>query len=334
MVMNTLKLKPLVKGGLTFLPGMTRLLPEGGGETSSARYCYGVWLKHLTMLWHNGMHAIPDTLAELGPGASLGTGLAAMLSGVRHYRALDVVEHSSVDANLRVFDELVSLFRKRSARPVKGWPDFDPHLDAKGFPSSILTEERLRESLAPARVARIRHAIANPAQVDNDISIRYIAPWSDNRIIQKDSIDLIISHAVLGEVVELEQTYQALCSWLKPGGFMSHQIGLAFAGINGQWNGYWACPEALWTIIKGKRPFVINRQPRSTHIELLKKQDVDIVCLLEDHSEAAAGGIERTQLRAPWQHLSDEDFRCSGLFVQARKTFRTPARDQAVVSSR
>lgn len=322
MLMNTLKLKPLVKGGLTFLPGMTRLLPEGGGETSSARYCYGVWLKHLTLLWNNGMPTIPATLAELGPGSSLGTGLAAMLSGVQHYRALDVVEHSSIEANLRVFDELVALFAQRAPRPVKGWPDFDTHLDANGFPSHILSEERLRSTLAPERIARIRRAIAHPEPAAGDISIRYIAPWSDERIIQRDSIDLIISHAVLGEVVELEQTYQALCTWLKPGGFMSHQIGFAFEGINGQWNGYWACPEALWTIIKGKRPFVINRQPRSTHIDLLGKQDLDIVCLLEDHTEAGLGGIARSQLRAPWQNLSDEDFRCSGLFVQARKTQR------------
>ena len=74
----------ILKGMLTFVPGITRVMPGiglGTGGTDSARYCYGVWLKYLTLLHENGMHAIPGTIAELGPGDSLGIGLAAMLSG-------------------------------------------------------------------------------------------------------------------------------------------------------------------------------------------------------------------------------------------------------------
>lgn len=314
--MYRLNLKPVLKGALTFVPGMARLLPEAGGETCSAAYCYGVWLKHLTLLWENGMTTVPKTMAELGPGDSLGTGLAAILSGVDHYRGLDVVEHSSIEANLQVFDELVEMFRMRSPRPIKGWPDFDAYLDTRQFPSHILTEERLRQTLAPERLARIRAVIADPDSSAEDISIRYIAPWFDAGAIQRESVDLIISHAVLGEVVELKETYQALHEWLKPGGWMSHQIGFEFHGINGAWNGYWACPDPLWEIIRGKRPFVLNREPYSTHLELIRNQGFQIVCQLEDMSYS---GINRSQLCAPWKNLSDDELNCCGLFIQARK---------------
>ena len=65
-------IKPAVKGLLTFLPGIERVLPAGKGVgTDSASYCYGVWLKPLTLLWESGMRSIPNILVELGPGESV-----------------------------------------------------------------------------------------------------------------------------------------------------------------------------------------------------------------------------------------------------------------------
>jgi hypothetical protein len=78
-------------------------------------YCYEVWLKHLTLLWANGLRTIPDTVAELGPGDSLGTGLAALLSGANHYYALDIIRYADTPRNLMIFDQLVDLFQRRRA---------------------------------------------------------------------------------------------------------------------------------------------------------------------------------------------------------------------------
>lgn len=312
------QLKPIVKGALTFIPGMANLLPESGGHTASAAYCYGVWLKHLVMLWHNGMEDIPTSMAELGPGASLGTGLAALLSGIQRYVALDVVKHSDTAANLKVFDELVAMFQRRQPRPSKGWPDFDRFLDDSLFPRHILTEERLQRSLAPERIADIRRALLSPGHRFGEIMIDYKAPWSDPGVVQPHSVELILSHAVLGQVEDLEGTYRALAEWLKPGGVMSHQIGLDFYCFNGHWNGYWACPELLWKIIRGRRPFAVNRMPGSAHIRLLKKQGFDFLTQLAC-SEARNKSISRTDLSHRWRHLSDEDLYCSGLFIQAKK---------------
>lgn len=312
-----LQLKPVVKGALTFIPGVAGLLPEGGGDTGSARYCYGVWLKHLVMLHRHGMSEVPPTLAELGPGSSLGTGLAALLSGANHYVALDVVKHFDTAANLRVFDQLVELFQQRAPRPGRGWPDFDAYLDERLFPSHILGEQKLRATLAPDRIARIRWAVAHPG-TRGDISVHYKVPWDDPAVIEENSIDLILSHAVLGQVDDPETAYRALYRWLKPGGYMSHQIGFDFYGYTGQWNGYWAFPEPLWKLARGRRPFALNRLPRSAHLELLRRQGATLLCHYQCH-EPAQDSIPRAALSGAWRHLSDDDLYCSGLFLQARK---------------
>jgi methyltransferase family protein len=315
MLPINLNMNPVMKGALTFIPGMTNILPERGGQTNSARYCYGVWLKHLVMLHQSGMREIPKTLAELGPGMSLGTGLAAMLSGVDHYYALDVVQHSSIEINLRIFDELVEMFQKRAPRPVKGWPDYDAYLDANLFPSHILTEELLKRTLAPQRLARIRNAIVQQQASGPDVTIKYMVPWSDERVIRPESVDLILSHAVLTEVADPRAAYRALHSWLKPGGLMTHQIGFSFHHFTGDWNGYWTCPEPLWKVFRGRRPFVMNRLPCSVHLDLMERQGFRFVCKLKQHQH----GVRRSQLASLWRALSDDDLSCSGLFVQATK---------------
>ncbi|HSG27936.1 MAG TPA: hypothetical protein VLA34_05600, partial [Candidatus Krumholzibacterium sp.] len=109
------RLVPIVKGLLTLVPGLRETFSRARtGGTDTAEYCYEVWLKHLTMAWEHGLEDVPRTLAELGPGDSIGTGLAAMLSGVDRYIGLDVVPYSHTGSNIRIFDELVGLFRARA----------------------------------------------------------------------------------------------------------------------------------------------------------------------------------------------------------------------------
>lgn len=314
MTVMNLDMSPVVRGALTFIPGMASLLPERAGETDSAKYCYGVWLKHLVMLHESGVRQMPATLAELGPGRSLGTGLAAMLCGVNHYRALDIVQHSSIETNLRIFDELVELFQKRAARPAKTWPDYDAHLDARLFPGHILTEEVLARTLAPRRVAQIRNAIVQGQSSGPQITIQYIAPWSEN-LIPAGTVDLVLSHTVLARVADPAAAYRALHTWLRPGGMMTHEIGFAFPSFTGQWNGYWSCPEPVWRIVRGRRSFAMNRLPCSAHLSLMEAQGFRFACKLKQYRD----GIRRSQLAAQWRTLSDDDLSCAGLFVQAAK---------------
>ncbi len=312
-----MKLRPLVKGLLTFIPGVQGLLPSRGtGGTDSAHYSYGVWLKHLTLLWENGLRSIPSTLAELGPGDSLGIGLAAMLCGVNRYFALDVVRHSSSEANLRILEELVALFESRAERPTKGWPDFDEYLDDKLFPSHILHDELLKASLSRKRIEAIRNALEYPERRTDEITIKYMVPWSDDNVIAKDSVDVILSHSVLEHVVDIEKTYRVLYSWLKPNGMMSHQIDFESHGLSETWNGYRAYSELMWKLMMGKRPFLINRQPHSAHMELMAKNGFHVICDLTAHR---TDGIQRSDLSDHWKNITDDDLTCSGAFIQAKK---------------
>lgn len=312
-----MQLKVIAKGLVSFIPGAEKFLSrKGTGGTNSAIYCYGVWLKHLTMLWASGLRTMPKTLAELGPGDSIGTGLAAMLSGVDRYFALDVVRFANSAANLQIFDELVALFRRRASRPQKGWPDFDTYLDDHLFPSHILTEEGLASALSEDRIARIRAALIHPEAAQTGIQIQYMAPWFDDKIIAKESVDVILSHSVLEHVRDIESTYAALSQWLKPGGRMTHQIDFTAHGLSERWNGFRAYPEWLWTLIAGRHTYLINRQPCSAHVACLEKQQFKIICLMKN---SMPEGMARAHLAARWKGISDDDLNCSGAFVQAQK---------------
>jgi hypothetical protein len=312
-----MRFKPLIKGLLTFIPGVERILPRRAtGGTDSAPYCYTVWLKHLTLLRENGMVSMPAALAELGPGDSLGIGLAGVLSGADRYYALDVARYSDTRANLKMLEELVALFETRAPRPIKGWPDFDKYLDEDLFPRRILDDGLLKRALAEKRLAAIRKALEDPEREGDTVTIKYMVPWSDDRVIQEDTVDLVLSHSVLEHVVDLEATYRAIHLWLKPGGMMSHQIDFTSHSLSEKWNGYWAYSDLLWKIMAGKRPFLINREPHSVHLDLAKKYGFNVVCDLQAHR---TDGIQRSELSGRWKHVSDDDLTCSGAFIQARK---------------
>lgn len=314
--MSEMRLAPVVRGLLSYMPAIANLLPsKSGGHTDSAAYCYGVWLKHLTLLKANGLPAIPQTVAELGPGESLGVGLCALLSGSSSYVGLDVLAHSNPERNQLILNELVPLFRDRAPNPDKGWPHFSNYLDERSFPSHILTEEALQLALKPERIGAIRRAVTEPSP-DDPIKAEYKAPWFDPRVIEEGSADLIISHSVLEHVVDLPATYKALYRWAKPGGWMSHQIDFKSHGLTRRWNGFRTCSEGLWHVTHGKRPFMINRHPASVHLRLMQDAGFNIVT----HQKfLRTDGIRREELAPRWADISEEDLNCSGLYVIATK---------------
>jgi len=243
-------------------------------------------------------------------------GLAALLSGASHYCGFDITRHANKDRNLRILEELVELFKKRATRPSKGWPRLADGKDMSSFPAHILPDEKLGELLSESRVSQLRSTLANIDQSQYLSPVSYLAPCTDLRSVPANTADLVISQTVLQHVTDIQATYQAMFSWLRPGGVMSHQINLSSHGLSDTWNGYRAYPELLWRMIAGRRQFIINRMPLSGHLRLIQSAGFEVLCALSRHRSE---GITRADLSARWKNLSDSDLSCSGAFIQARK---------------
>ena len=313
-----MKIRTLLGGFASYIPGLYKLFSRGTGGTISAQYCYSVWLIHLVMAYKNGLSTQLDTIAELGPGDSIGIGLAALISGVNRYYAFDVVDYTSNKRNIEIFDELVDLFKKREKIPNENeFPRVKPCLDHYAFPNHILTHERLNEALKQDRIESIRNALLNlGSRGENNTEISFFVPWYDTKIIKEKSIDMIYSQAVMEHVDDLAYTYKALYRWLKPGGFMSHVIDFECHRTAKEWNGHWAYSDFVWRLIKGKRPYLLNREPHSAHINLMQKFGFEVIC---DVKTKDTSGVERKSLAPRFKNMSDDDLITSSAFIQVVK---------------
>jgi hypothetical protein len=313
--MNEDKLIPLAKGMIKHIPGVKELLGRQTGGTDRSRYCYTVWMRHLRN-WGIVNKGVPRKVAEIGPGDSLGTGLAALFSGCSEVHALDVVKYWDNDRNLHIFDELVELFRMKATLPDDTeYPLVRPQLNDYSFPSDILSDEHLAQSLAMPRLEAIRKDLSNINNPGNTY-IRYNIPWYDPAIIQSESMDFIYSQAVLEHVEDLENTYKSMEKWLKPGGLMSHSIDFESHGTSKEWNGHWTYSDLEWKIIRGGKTFLINRQPLSTHRKLTTDQGFKILIEIPVQKD---NHLKRDALAKKFASLSEEDINCSGAYMLARK---------------
>ncbi len=313
-------------GLASYLPPLRRRIGRTTGGTTTARYCYAVWLRHLCLAHASGLPTDERVVAELGPGDSLGVGLAALLSGAQTYYALDTVPYRDAARDLAIYDDLVRLFVARAPIPDDTeFPRVWPTLDSYAFPAHILDEDRLSTALTPRRLATLRTALRSCGQQggmpargrgDEDVTLAYMAPWSDPTVVAAGTVGMIISQAVLEYPVDLAATYRAMDRWLRPGGFMTHTIPFNAHGLAKTWNGHWLYPDPLWALIVGRRPYAPNREPHSTHVKLLEGLAYTIAC---DRTMECNEGIERARLAPRFRDLSDDDVRICGAVIQAVK---------------
>jgi methyltransferase family protein len=315
--MSAFEIRPtaLATGLASFVPGVRRFMVRGTGGTCSARYCYTVWLRHLVKADAAGIPTVHSCVAELGPGDSLGTGLAALLSGATRYVALDAKSHANPEQNLAIFEELVLLFRRREPIPNDDeFPLVRPKLQGYQFPRQILSDERLATALAESRIDNIRAAISGRAS--GAIGLDYRAPWTDPSVVVSGSVDFLLSQAVLEHVDDLEQTYRAMRAWVKPNGFVSHSIDFTSHNLTRSWNGHWTLNDPAWRIVRGTRPYLINREPLSRHLSLLSNNGFVVVHV--DKQEALVDPALRLAKR--FREMDGVDVSTRGAFVQAQAT--------------
>jgi SAM-dependent methyltransferase len=185
------------------------------------------------------------------------------------------------------------------------------------FPHDILTKERLERSLAPERLALIRDAIRKGRLVSEELSFQYICPWDEDKFVENSSLDLVYSQAVLEHVDKLEETFHALAKWLKPGGTMSHVIGLNDHGLTRFWNGHWALTELAWRILRGKRFYLINREPLATHLRMVGEAGMTLTHVQREITKRR--GIPRWALASRFRGMSQEDFQTSAALIHVQK---------------
>jgi hypothetical protein len=127
---------------------------------------------------------------------------------------------------------------------------------------------------------------------------------------------MILSNTVLQCVENLEHVYESFSYWLKDNGFMTHNIDFSSYGATQEWNGHWACSKIEWSLMKGKRLYLLNRAPYSSHVKLLKNKGFEIVCDVKFENRS---GITRKDLADEFKNMSEEDLYTSGAILQAVK---------------
>jgi len=304
----------LLKGLATFLPGVARYACRSSGGTDSARYCYSVWMRHLMTLAENGLPVRYGRVAEIGPGDSFGIGLSAVLTGANEYNAFDAKTHAAAEKNLKILEELIRLFQNRERIPGPDeFPRVSPSLEQYDFCDDILTGDVLETALHPDRLADIRRALTTGES--GDIRIGYVAPWEESSLLERESIDLVFSQAVMEHVENVPDSYKTLYAWLSPGGIMSHQIDYKSHGLAKDWYGHWTISDLQWKLIRGNRPYLINRLPHSAHIALMEEAGFQIVGVKKIESSP----LSRNDLAGRFKDLTDEDLATSGALIQAVK---------------
>jgi len=286
-----------------------------------ARYSYSVWLRHLVLAKKNNpSFKVPEIVVELGPGDSLGVGLAALLSGAKKIYALDIVQHTEPSQNIKIFEELLKLFSNRESIPDnQEWPKLRPYIDNYSFPNAFLTDEHMEESLSDRRIDEIKKILRNlRLNVENEY-IQYYVPWTQSKKIDDESCDMILSQSVLEYIDNLDQLYASMAKWLKPGGLISHEIDLSSLGNTNKWNGHWKYSDFIWNL-KSKffrrRPYSINRQPYSGYVRLTNTNNFTII---GEVPYTDISGIKRNEINKKYSNLSDKDLITRSIFIQAVK---------------
>jgi SAM-dependent methyltransferase len=311
-----IKTYPIIRSLASYvLPNKIMNRPGSGGTFSSA-YCYSVWLRHLVNLFESNL--ISDLsevkkVAEIGPGDSLGIGLAALFSGADHYYGFDVIEHSNNEKNFKILNDLSHFFADRKDIPHKGlsYRNTKPLLENYDFPRNILGG--LSKNLVDQRRQEIELSLN---QKSNTVKIKYIVPWDEQEIDLKGDIDLIFSQAVMEHVIDVNHAYETMNGWLKPGGVISHQIDYKAHEISDKWNGHWYIGSSIWNFLMKGRKYPINRLPHSSHLRAIQNAGFEIRNVVPFFEK---NHIENKKPKVNRPEFTEDDMKISSALIQAVK---------------
>lgn len=308
-----MQLLPIIKGLATWVPGLYDPMRRGTGGTVSARYCYSVWLRHLALLESCGLPTQYESVAELGPGDSLGIGLSALLTGSNRVDALDVVRYANTPHDLQIMAQVRELLAARERIPdEQELPEVYPRLSSYAFPA-FLDGPRLARALENRRVERIAKALSG---APSDISVTYYVPWQDCWKPDSQGADLIVSQAALEHVEDIEGVQRSLAAGLKIGGIATHVIDFKSHYVTATWDGHLQYGDALWKMVKGHRPFLLNRRSPTEHLQAMRQSGFEII---RAERVTASPTVARGNLNPSFRHWSEEDRSTTTMVAVARR---------------
>ncbi len=239
---------PLVKSAMSF--PFERFRSTYGNptlSTSDAEHCYSIFLRHFSYIAAGTGGRVPALTAELGPGSSIGVGLAALIAGAERYVALDSHWHMDTDRTLRIFARLIELFRARAAVPRDG-----NHADVFPPPLEWQFPAGLQPRLDDAWLAEIEHNIRHGGE-----RIIIAVPWTTAPGIAPGSVDWLFSHSCLEHIDDAAEALTACKGWLRPGARMTHEIDHRSHNLTAHWDGHWGLNQAVWYVLRGRRHYLI-----------------------------------------------------------------------------
>ena len=316
--MDTYKLKAIVKGLITFIPGVYEKhkdsKPKSGHSSSNAKFCYSLWLRILVSLDELNIDNKLSFVAELGPSHSFGVGLCALLCGAEKYIALDIENNYNPCLTQSIFEELIELFNKREPIPDDSiFPQINIRIKNYDFPEYIFTEDLLTQTLNENRLKQILSDIQR-ADIKHTQYISYYSPWQlqNNKLkIKEQNIDLVFSRAVLEHVDSPEKIYRDLNEITEINTLMIHDIEYHSHGLSKYWNGHMFFDKYIWKLIKGKRHYFINRCSHTEQEKLTSEYGFKII-----HSERI---IKQSVITKKKQGIPVNDLQTYGGVIVSKK---------------
>lgn len=277
---------------------------------------YRIFLNHLIKAYEKGLAWPQRSVGEIGPGFHLGVGLSALLAGADRYYAFDLVPHINFDEELSILDELLEMFRERT-----------PAVNDSGrlvfeFPRDIINDEILIKSLSDDRIDNLKANLKAAGHTSQNTMIFYVTPWEEQYQDFRESCNFIVSQSCLEHIEQIEQAYSIFWELLTPGGIMSHKIDLKHHGYskkwNGKilWNGHWLYDDLQWSDMVKNYLFSINRLTCSEHLTMILRNNFQILRVEKRFTESI---LKASDLASKFQGMTNEDLKCSGILVQARK---------------
>jgi hypothetical protein len=287
-MVDTKLIKAFIYGFLTFIPGVTTVLRKRKKKSthsgSSAEFCYALWLSLLVFFKENGVKPELKRIGEIGNGGSFGVGFCAILSGSEEYYALDIEEIFDKDQNLKLLDDIVLLFKKRTAIPNK-FNVLNIKINKYEYPEDLINPLFLQKEI----ISEIRNDILNGFKGSN--RIRIIMNW---HISNSLNLDFVFSRAVMEHVFDPNVVYGGIYSQLNQNAYMFHDIELHSHGITKKIDGHYHIPTFVWRIIFGKRTYMLNRWDLEKHLVFIVEAGFKVLKtqknLIKDQERMALNG--------------------------------------------